>query len=191
MKNILLLLPILAAITSCGDIQQTQAVNLTPVSKTITSVNGYSKNARAELAVAKKISAEAETEAVGFRKVVDEMEVAKSPYRFVVAELQLSYEQKIRSLQAHIEHTDQILAQQQASLMLAESELEEAKQLSIANEAEKVELRKDRDKFKTKYEGLKKYRYIIVGLAVWLLIKLFGSLGAWSPQGRIAKILMG
>ena len=47
------------------------------------------------------------------------------------------------------------------------------------------------EKAKLKAESRKKYMWIVWGLGFWLLIKALGSLGAWSPQGRVAKLLVG
>lgn len=188
MKTIFIILPFVLA--SCSDVVQTQAVNLTPVSKTVSTVNGYSKEARHELAHAKAEIDAARDEAAKSAVLVGEMLDAGSEFAVEVATMRNSYESRLESLSKHINKTDAILVQQRASLDLAEYEIQELQALSYKSEKEKMELRQERDKFKIKYEGLKKYRFIILGIGGWLLIKLLGGMGAWSPQGRIAKLLL-
>lgn len=188
MKSLLLILPLL--LVSCSGVVQTQAVNLTPVSRTVSTVNGYSKEARHELAHAKAEIEAARDEAAKASVLVGEMMDAGSEFALEVADMRNSYERRLDSLAQHINKTDAILVKQRASLDLAEFEIQELQALSYQNEKEKEKLRQERDKFKIKYEGLKKYRFIIMGIGGWLLIKLLGGMGAWSPQGRIAKLLL-
>ena len=186
------LTPIILALclASCSDVVQTQAVNLKPVSKTVSAVNGYSKEARHELAHAKEEIDVARKEVAKSAVLIKEMQDAGSEFAVEVSTMRNDYESRLESLAKHINATDAILIEMRANLDLAEYELKELQALSYQNEVEKMGLRKERDEFKTKYEGLKKYRFIIIGIGGWLLIKLLGGMGAWSPQGRIAQLLL-
>tara|TARA_R110002153_G_scaffold45929_5_gene129406 strand:- start:1294 stop:2022 length:729 start_codon:yes stop_codon:yes gene_type:complete len=46
-------------------------------------------------------------------------------------------------------------------------------------------------KLKIKIEKQKKYVWLVWSFGVWTLVKLLGTIGMWSPQGRVAKFLVG
>ena len=46
-------------------------------------------------------------------------------------------------------------------------------------------------KLKIKIEKQKKYVWLVWSFVVWTLVKLLGTIGMWSPQGRVAKFLVG
>ena len=112
---------------------------------------------------------------------------------------------------------DLVSAEAGADLALATMEAAQARagKLSAAVAASQVELRQYRqerpalereiveggkrlakaesraDKFERKYLKLTKYRWVVAGLGAWLLIKLVVAASNFTPQGRLARMLMG
>ena len=93
---------------------------------------------------------------------------------------------------------DAELDKQQESLRLAKLQIDIASKASEAKELEvkmlhqaNAKWRAEAEEYKIKYERLKKYKWAVVCICGWLLLKIVGSLGAWTPQGRIIKGLIG
>ena len=154
--------------------------------------------AKAELDKAKATAEEMRLEAQEANKLVKDMQDASSPYAGNVYSLVSSYQDKISALQQQIKDTDEVLQELGITLSITKAELDHTKKAIDASENEKLLLRaevvriqKQSDKYKAKYEALKKYRYAIIAMSIWLVIKIIGSVGAWTPQGRIAKALIG
>lgn len=179
-------------------VNPTPVVDVKPVIRYVNVAQGYSTQAKNELAKARATAAEAQREAQAANALVEEMTNNHSPYADQVGLLRKGYEDKITKLQEQISETDIILDRLWQTLDDTQNQLEIAKAASQANEDEKNALRaqlmksqEQAAKYKLKYEALKKYRWAIIGMGAWLLIKLLGSLGAWTPQGRLARTLIG
>ena len=151
-------------------------------------------NAQAEIVKAKIYAKEIET-------LVSLMKRKKSEFADNIETLRQVYVQHITVIEKELLTTSSTIKKQILALKDAEKELERAK-VQIANgEKEKAALResntilaKDLEKYqayKDKYHKLTKYKWIVWGLGAWILVKFLGGLGAWSPQGRIAKALIG
>ena len=151
-------------------------------------------NAQAEIVKAKIYAKEIET-------LVSLMKRKKSEFADKIETLRQVYVQHITVIEKELLTTSSTIKKQILALKDAEKELERAK-VQIANgEKEKAALResnailaKDLEKYqayKDKYHKLTKYKWIVWGLGAWILVKFLGGLGAWSPQGRIAKALIG
>jgi len=123
-------------------------------------------------------------------------------------ELKEKFDGHIVIAESQLISTGRVLTRQLLELRKTEIELVRAKEQSIASENEKVALRQEKESlektvsaideelkkaevYKEKYHKLTKYKWIVWGLGAWILIKFLGGLGAWSPQGRIAKALIG
>ena len=151
-------------------------------------------NAQAEIVKAKIYAKEIET-------LVSLMKRKKSEFADNIETLRQVYVQHFTVIEKELLTTSSTIKKQILALKDAEKELERAK-VQIANgEKEKAALResnailaKDLEKYqayKDKYHKLTKYKWIVWGLGAWILVKFLGGLGAWSPQGRIAKALIG
>ena len=151
-------------------------------------------NAQAEIIKAKIYAKEIET-------LVSIMKRKKSEFTDNIETLRQVYVQHINVIEEELLTTSSTIKKQLIALKDAEKELERAK-VQIANgEKEKDALResnailaKDLEKYqayKDKYHKLTKYKWIVWGLGAWILVKFLGGLGAWSPQGRIARALIG
>ena len=179
-------------------VNPTPVVDVKPVIRYVNVAQGYSTQAKNELAKARATAAEAQREAQAANALVEEMTNNHSPYADQVGLLRKGYEDKITKLQEQISETDIILDRLWQTLDDTQNQLEIAKAASQANEDEKnalraqvVEFKEKAEKYRLKYEALKKYRFAIIGMGAWLLIKLIGSLGAWSPAGRVSRFLVG
>ena len=135
------------------------------------------------------------------RTLNNTMKRKKSEFAENIETLRLIYVQHIAVIEKELRTTSSTIKKQIVALREAEKELERAK-VQIANgEKEKAALResntilaKDLEEYqayKDKYHALTKYKWIVWGLGAWILVKFLGGLGAWSPQGRIAKALIG
>jgi hypothetical protein len=151
-------------------------------------------NAQAEIIKAKIYAKEIES-------LVATMKRKKSEFTDNIETLRQIYVQHITVIEKELRATSSTIKKQIIALKEAEKELEKAK-VQIANgEKEKAALResnailaKDLEKYqayKDKYHKLTKYKWIVWGLGAWILVKFLGGLGAWSPQGRIARALIG
>jgi len=143
----------------------TPPVDLKPISTQVATITGHSTDARAAIA-----TAQAEAKADG----------------------------NLVLLRNSLTAADLSLTKQQTALSQARLEIERATVASAASEMEKVDLREqiaqwqaEAEKYEKKYLALTKYRWAILGIFIWLGIKILGSMGAWSPQGRIAKLFIG
>ena len=125
----------------------------------------------------------------------------RSEFAENIETLRQIYVQHIVVIERELRATSSTIKKQIVALREAEKELERAK-VQIANgEKEKAALResntilaKDLEEYqayKDKYHALTKYKWIVWGLGAWILVKFLGGLGAWSPQGRIARALIG
>jgi len=171
---------------------------LKPVIKTVYIAGELNKDALAELEKARRIAEAAEQEVAAGRELAELMKKAGSPFAPNVSTFVSVYGNQILELKSQIATTDLILKEQGIGLAVAAQQLQKAKADIAASELQKANLKaavvaaeKDAEKYRSKYESLKKYRYIIIGISIWLLLKIIGSLGAWTPQGRIARTLIG
>ena len=194
----LLILSCLSCTQQADPVTPTPAVNIKPVIRYVSVAQGYSNQAKNEIARAKATAEAAQREAQEANALVDEMNANQSPYADEVERLRKGYQDKITQLQAQISETDIILDRLWQTLDDTQNQLEIAKAASQATEEEKnalraqvVEFKEKAEKYRLKYEALKKYRFAIIGMGAWLLIKLIGSLGAWSPAGRVSRFLVG
>jgi hypothetical protein len=101
-------------------------------------------------------------------------------------------------IRGELVQADAELDKQQESLRIANLKINKVTKASEEKELEvqmlhqtNAKWRSDAEKYKVKYERLKKYKWAIVCICGWLLLKIVGSLGAWTPQGRIIKGLIG
>lgn len=104
----------------------------------------------------------------------------------------------LQVIKQDLKQADFELEKQQSSLNLANLEIKKAREASEGKEQEirmlheaNVKWQAEAQKYKIKYERLKKYKWAIICICGWLVIKIAGSLGAWTPQGRIIKGLIG
>lgn len=181
----------------CPQPEETRPI-LKPAIKKIYVAGELNADALAELEKARRIAEAAEQDVAAAQELVALMEEVGSAFAPNVKVFVSSYGSQILELKAQIAATNVILQEQGLSLAVAKQELDAAQLQLEASEIEKANLRaaaakaqKSADKYKAKYDALKKYRYAIIGMAVWLLLKIVGSLGAWTPQGRIARTLIG
>lgn len=172
--------------------------NLDPAEEYLNIGIHYSDKARKELQKAKRAAIEARLDAESAKSLVAQMRKDNNKYADQVEHLRSSYETKIQELQTHINETDLILVDLQKTLGITQEELLKAQAMIAESEKEKQSLRaalaksqREAEKYKLKYESLKKYRYAIIAITIWLVIKILGSIGAWTPQGRITKALIG
>ena len=143
----------------------------------------------------------AEKQAIEAKELVEKMKKQGSPHSGEVEELRKNYKTNTDILQRKLNEVQDTLTKQQQQFVKLNVELETARKASELSENEKKileaqnlelnKLLKDSQKYKEKYEKLTKYKWIVWGIAGWLIIKFMGSLGAWSPQGRIGKMLIG
>ena len=102
-----------------------------------------------------------------------------------------SPEPNTTTIRLRLNQADTLLRKQHAELQLAHTSLAEAEHLSALTAKELTRLQRESEKYRQRYESLKKYRWAIVGMALWCVIKGFGALGAWSPRGRVTRFLVG
>jgi len=176
-------------------------VNVDDAILTLGDVNKISDEAQEIIRVALVATCEAKKEAVGAKELVKKMEDGKSPFTKDVTILRNNYEKRMTNLNQQLNLAQSALTRQKQKVAELFVQLETAKRVSELSEKEKQILRsqndklaamlKEADKYKEKYLKLTKYRWIVIGMGVWLALKFVGGLGAWSPQGRIAKMLIG
>jgi len=161
----------------------------------------YVKSATIEVQKAKQRSIEADS-------LIEDLKEINSAYVPAISNVNDHYKTHINIVEGQLNNTGVVLKQQLVALKSAELELVKAKEQSIASENEKTALRAEKvaleesllsmqdelkraSEYKDKYYKLLKYKWIVWGIGVWMLVKFLGSMGAWSPQGRAAKFLIG
>jgi hypothetical protein len=102
-----------------------------------------------------------------------------------------SYAGRIELLQRLIADTDKVLEAQSAELDLTKRDLALAQEAAQASAEEKAFYRDEADKWRGKYLSGTKYRWIVFGRVAWIVVKFFVRMGAWTPQGRFFKFLVG
>lgn len=189
-------------------IDQTGPVDVEPVEENIGKAGGLTDEAKKRIQQAQEELRRAKKEAEDAKKLVEEMKKNNSPFAERIETLTKVYEERIAAVQKQLDETGVILDEQKQALEKAKEDLNKAKQQSLASENEKKLLRSankslvtsfnqekkradSMEKYKDKYYKLLKYRWIVWGIGAWLVIKFLGSMGAWSPQGRVARFLVG
>jgi len=133
--------------------------------------------------------------------LVSVMRRKKSEFAENIENLRQIYVQHITVLDRELRITGNALRKQIIALKNTEAELLKAKAQIAEQERHKAAIishnkslskkLKNAEGYKDKYHKLQKYKWIVWGLGAWILVKFLGGLGAWSPQGRIAKALIG
>jgi hypothetical protein len=95
------------------------------------------------------------------------------------------------TIRLKLNQADQLLQKQHAELQLAHTSLAEAQKMSALTAKEMAKLQRESDRYRVKYESLKKYRWAVIIISGWIIVKFLGSIGAWSPHGRLARFLIG
>ena len=189
-------------------IDKTPAVSVIKVGENVTQGKLLSIAAKNKVISAQAEVERARQEVRSAKALVAEMKSTNSQYAVRVEEFRKKLCVAVETIAKWLKDTGDVLDSQMISLRRAELELEKAKNASIASEKEKRDLRlatnhlqvalvnekkraDENEQYKDKYHKLTKYKWIVWGLGAWILIKFIGGLGAWSPQGKIAKALIG
>ena len=198
---------------------KTEAVNISKAKANVTSAKGHSVQARVSVDIAQAEIKKARERIREIDVLISDLQQTNPSYALRLVELKQKVIEHINVLETELRKTGGVLSAQLEALRLAELELVKAQQQSIASENEKLALREankrlnetianveadlanaqadikkaneETNKYRDKYHKLTKYRWIVWGLGAWILVKFLGGLGAWSPQGRIARALIG
>ena len=214
--RLLVLCVFITTIISCSQndpnvivpVPPTPAVDVTKVGDSVKEAEDLSILAKDKIAAAQAEVERARQEVEDAKKTVRDMRAANSPYADRVEEFRRQLSSAAEAISRWLGEGRVVLDSQIVALRRAELELEKAKSASVASEKEKETLRSattqlevalvqekkradNNEKYKEKYHKLTKYRWIVWGLGAWILIKFLGGLGAWTPQGRIAKAFIG
>lgn len=205
----LIAVSLLLSVSSCGFLTKSNSVNpsksdqvdVIKAEEDVMSATGFAFTAQQSVTNAQAEIVKAKIYAKEIESLVAAMIRKKSEFAENVETLRQIYVQHISVIESELSNTSAIIKRQIIALNQASKEIEKAKQQSIASENEKIALREsnkvlaaDLEKYqayKDKYHKLTKYKWIVWGLGGWILVKFLGGLGAWSPQGRIAKALIG
>ena len=165
------------------------------------NATGFSFTAQKEVTDAQAQIVRAKLHLAETEVLVEDMRRNKSRYVSHLTNLKEIFTEHINVIERHLIKTGSVLRSQIVSLNKASKDLEVARAKLTSSEKERKALRNDNvklkdeltkaEKYKEKYHKLQKYKWIVWGLGAWILIKFLGGLGAWSPQGRIAKALIG
>jgi hypothetical protein len=189
-------------------IPKTPAVDVTQVGDSVKEAENLSISAKDKVAAAQAEVERARQEVEAAKKTVRDMRATNSPYADRVEEFRRQLSSTVEAISKWLGEGRVVLDSQIVTLRRAELELAKAKSASLASEKEKETLRSattqlevalvqekkradSNEKYKEKYHKLTKYKWIVWGLGAWIVIKFLGGLGAWSPQGKIAKALIG
>lgn len=82
----------------------------------------------------------------------------------------------ITQLQQALIEADGILQTQEEALQATQQELAYAHDASVVSEKEKVALRKERDRWKTKYLKLTKYRWAVYTLLIVVVLSIIAKI---------------
>ena len=184
-----------------GKIQGSDKVDVKNAGVSVSEAAGFSFTAQRSVTTAQAEIVKAKVHAKEIAFLVEKMREKKSQFAEAIENLRKIYVQHITVIGRELTITNLALKNQSLALSKADKEIEKANQQSIASENEKIALRDsnrilaaDLEKYqayKDKYHALTKYKWIVWGLGGWILVKFLGGLGMWSPQGRIAKALIG
>ena len=198
----------LICVASCsqndtGDdvIPESDVVTVDRVAVNLGKVACFNFTAQKEVGGAQAQIVKAKVHLAETESLIEDMKRNKSRYTAHITNLKDVFTKHVDIIEIHLIKTGAVLKSQIAALNQASKDLEVAKAKLAASEEEKKALRennanlkkslKDAEGYKDKYYNLLKYRWIVWGLGAWVLVKFLGGLGAWSPQGRIAKALIG
>lgn len=184
----------------------TPAVDVRVVDMDVKKVKKQSAEAKGKVDIAQVTVCHARQDIVESRDLVEVMRKAGSPFADSVEILINKYDAAVEAVAEQLRSIGRVLDSQMVTLRHAESELTRAKRASLESEKEKAMLREsnatlvvdiakekeEADKYKDKYHNLTKYKWIVWGLGAWIVLKFMSGLGlGFSPQGRIAKALIG
>ena len=196
-------------ITSCavfnqneqGDPGEGGEINIDGAVSNLDSATGFSFTAQQSVTTAQAEIVKAKIHAKEIESLVSVMRRKKSEFAENIENLRQIYVQHITVLDRELRITGNALRKQIIALKNTEAELLKAKAQIAEQERHKAAIishnkslskkLKDAEGYKDKYHKLQKYKWIVWGLGAWILVKFLGGLGAWSPQGRIAKALIG
>lgn len=206
MKNMVILLAasLLAISCSCQPrytVHDIEPVDVDPIKEDVMKATGFAFTAQREVTDAQAQIVKAKVHLKETEALIEHMKKNKSRYTEQIKNLKGAFSTHIEVIEKHLIKTGEVLKSQIESLRQAEKDLSVAKEKIITLEgqrntliSENSELTKDLKKaedYKDKYHKLTKYRWIVWGLGIWIIVKFLGGLGAWSPQGRIARMLIG
>ena len=196
-------------ITSCALFKQTEQgdpggggkVDIDGAKQGLIAATGFSFTAQQAVTTAQAEIVKAKIHAKEIESLVELMRRKKSEFAESIESLRQIYVQHIVVLDRELTITGIALRKQLVALKNTEAELikakaqiaeqERHKAAMIAHNASLSKKLKEAEGYKDKYHKLTKYKWIVWGLGGWILVKFLGGLGAWSPQGRIAKALIG
>jgi hypothetical protein len=196
-------------ITSCAFFNQTEQgdpgeggkINIDGAVSNLDSATGFSFTAQESVTTAQAEIVKAKIHAKEIESLVEVMRRKKSEFAENIENLRQIYVQHITVLDRELRITGNALRKQiialkntEAELLKAKAEIEEQERHKAAMTAHNKSLSKklkEAEGYKDKYHKLTKYKWIVWGLGAWILVKFLGGLGAWSPQGRIARALIG
>ena len=181
--------------------KKTDKVETKNIKKGINDASNFAFSAQKEVDSAKKQIDEAKKHLKETENLLVEMRNNKSRYIEQVTSLKTILGSHFNSVEIHLTKTSDILKKQITALNKAETNLATTAERVIALENERDRLRttiahtqkelEEIKEFKEKYHKLQKYKWIVWGLGAWIVVKFLGGLGAWSPQGRVARALIG
>jgi len=195
--------------TSCALFKQTEqgdpgkggAIDIGGATESLGAATGFSFTAQQAVTTAQAEIVKAKIHAKEIESLVEVMRRKKSEFAENIENLRQIYVQHIVVLDRELTITGIALRKQLVALKNTEAELIKAKAQIAAQEQHKAAMLahnaslskklKEAEGYKDKYHKLTKYKWIVWGLGGWILVKFLGGLGAWSPQGRIAKALIG
>lgn len=182
-------------------IPPTPIVDVKPVTVNLGKATGFAFTAQQEVTSAQAQIVKAKIHLQETEALIDDMKRNKSRYTEQIANLKGIFVDHINIIEKHLYKTGSVLREQIKALKQAQQDLAIATERVRALEGERDALRssntilsddlKKAEVYKEKYHALTKYKWIVWGLGGWILVKFLGGLGAWSPQGRIAKALIG
>lgn len=164
-------------LTSCGTtIEPTPSVDLrTAVGGVVAARNG-NRDVRGVIASAQQSLSRASTTNTATIALARQMEREASPHAASLAKLTDDYSTYISMLKHALFEADATLQTQEKALQATEQELAYALDASALSEKEKVALRKERDKWKTKYLKLTKYRWAVYTVLVVAVLSIVAKI---------------
>lgn len=115
---------------------------------------------------------------------------ARGEVRLALAEVSKP-DPNLDTAKLRLRNADALLVKQQESLRAAQHDLAEAHKAAALSAKQVEKLKRESEKYRLRYEALKKYRWAVLIISGWIVIKFLGSIGAWSAHGRIARFLIG
>lgn len=164
-------------LTSCGTtIDPTPSVDLRSAVGRLDTARTGNVNARAAVANAKQTLRATKATNAATAALAKQMEREASRHAGSLEKLTQDYGAHITQLQQALIETDGILQTQEEALQVAQQELAYAHDASKLSEEEKVALRKERDRWKTKYLKLTKYRWAVYSLLVVVALSVIAKI---------------